>query len=105
MRQEGWSGGLLPRVSPHPSSFIPYIQGGRPGWRGRAEFPREQTACHVSRGPIPRAVVRTVRRRAEGLIVLARRLPQVPELVHHHVEPEPVDELHDVIVEAILLAD
>jgi hypothetical protein len=33
------------------------------------------------------------------------RLPQTPQFVQHHVQPKPRDELHDVVVQAVLLAD
>src|SRR6184192_1742614 len=75
------------------------------GRLGRAEYSREQTAGHGYRSDVPTDVGRAARRIALGRRRFAARRPQAAQLVQDHVEPEPRDELHDVVVHALLLAD
>jgi hypothetical protein len=77
----------------------------RVGRLGRAEFPREQGAGHGHRGDAPGDVGPAARHLALGRCPFSARVPLALQLVQDQVQRQPRDELHDVVVQAVLLAD
>jgi hypothetical protein len=59
----------------------------------------------VNRGDFPPVVGPAARGNIQGRWLFSTRLSQPLQLVQDHVQPQALDELHDAVVQAVLLAD